>query len=139
MKANDMNESLMATKTNQDVSTKSDKASYLAPALKAYGSINILTRNGNGSGVDGGNTAGMTKQSAPETKENIVRIGNHPLGIGLYLFDYKNEFRDLWGHGRQFGVMADEVESVMPEAVSLHSNGYKTVNYAMLGITHSTQ
>ena len=70
-------------------------------------------------------------------KENIVRVGNHPLGIGLYLYDYKAEFRDQWGHGRQFGVMAHEVEVVMPEAVATHSAGYKIVNYGMLGITRA--
>jgi hypothetical protein len=31
--------------------------------------------------------------------------------------------------------MADEVEQVMPEAVSVHPDGYKMVNYAMLGIS----
>lgn len=67
-------------------------------------------------------------------KENIVRIGLHPLGIGLYLFDYKPEFHDSYGHGRQFGVMADEVESVMPVAVSFGPRGHKVVNYAMLGV-----
>jgi len=75
-----------------------------------------------------------TTPSDPRAKENIVRIGTHPVGIGLYLFDYKPEFQAAWGHGRQFGVMADEVEAVMPEAVSAHENGYKQVNYAMLGI-----
>ena len=63
-----------------------------------------------------------------------MRIGEHPLGVGIYLFDYKPEFRDACGHGQRFGVMADEVESVMPEAVSVHSNGYKMVDYALLGI-----
>lgn len=72
-------------------------------------------------------------------KENIVRIGVHPLGIGLYLFDYRSVHRQEWGHGRQFGVMADEVESVMPDAVLIHSDGYKMVDYAMLGITQHSQ
>ena len=71
-------------------------------------------------------------------KENIVMIGQHPLGIGLYLFDYKAEYCDRWGAGRQFGVMADEVETVMPEAVSTHVDGYKLVDYAMLGISRGT-
>jgi hypothetical protein len=70
-------------------------------------------------------------------KENIVRVGDHPLGIGPYLFDYKPEFREQWGHGRQFGVMADEVEAVMPQAVLMHSNGYQMVNYGMLGINRT--
>jgi hypothetical protein len=76
----------------------------------------------------------MSCLSERQTKSNIIRVGSHPLGFGLYLFDYKPAFRDEWGHGRQFGVMADEVEKVMPEAVVIHPDGYKMVNYAMLGI-----
>jgi len=75
--------------------------------------------------------------SDPGIKECVIKIGDHPLGIGLYLFDYKTAYRDQWGHGRQFGVMADEVEAVMPEAVSVHPDGYKMVDYAMLGISRS--
>ena len=76
----------------------------------------------------------MTKMSDRRAKARIVRIGNHPLGIGLYLFDYRAGFRDEWGHGRQFGVMADEVETVLPDAVSVHADGFKVVDYGRLGI-----
>lgn len=31
--------------------------------------------------------------------------------------------------------MADEVQAVLPEAVSVHDNGYKVVDCAMLGIS----
>ena len=58
-------------------------------------------------------------------KSNIVRIGDHPLGIGIYEYDILGE--------HDVGVMADEVEQVMPEAVVMHPSGYKMVNYAMLG------
>jgi len=57
-------------------------------------------------------------------KSNIVRVGTHPLGIGIYEYDIFGE--------RQRGVMADEVESVLPEAVVTRPNGYKMVNYGML-------
>jgi len=67
-------------------------------------------------------------------KENIVRIGTHWLGIGLYLFNYKPEYREKCGQGRQLGVMADEVETVMPSAVLNHPDGYLIVNYSMLGL-----
>ncbi len=76
----------------------------------------------------------MKMPSSRAIKENIVRIGTHPLGIGLYLFDYGPEYRDRYGSGRQFGVMADEAEAVMPEAVFAHPGGYEVVDYAMLGI-----
>jgi hypothetical protein len=57
-------------------------------------------------------------------KSNIVRVGTHPLGIGIYEYD-------LFGE-RQRGVMADEVETVVPEAVVTGANGYKMVNYGLL-------
>lgn len=57
-------------------------------------------------------------------KSNIVRIGTHPLGIGVYEFDIFGE--------RQTGVMADEVLKVLPEAVHVDPSGFYVVNYAML-------
>ena len=71
------------------------------------------------------------------TKENIARIGSHPLGMGLYLFDYKPQYREQCGSGRQFGVMADEVEAIVPEAVSMGEDGFKRVDYGMLGVVHA--
>ena len=73
------------------------------------------------------------------TKENIARIGCHPLGMGLYLFDYKPQYREQCGLGRQFGVMADEVEAIVPDAVSMGEDGFKRVDYGMLGIAHALQ
>jgi hypothetical protein len=110
-----------------------NKKVYSRPVLTAHGSVSELTMGSATVGNDGG-TGRKNQQSDRATKENIVRVGEHPLGIGLYLFDYQPEYREASGHGRQFGVMADEVEAVMPEAVSVHANGYKMVDYAMLGI-----
>lgn len=107
---------------------------YQSPALTVFGSVKDLTLNGTGSGADGGTTPGMTKQSDPALKENIVKVGDHPAGVGLYLFDYKPEVLDHRGCGRQFGVMADEVERILPEAVTIGADGYRQVDYAMLGI-----
>lgn len=109
------------------------KLPYSAPVLINYGSVNTLTQGTASVGSDGTNTR-KNKQSDPMLKQNVVRVGDHPLGIGLYLFDYKPEYRDICGHGRQFGVMADEVELVLPEAVTVHPDGYRTVDYAALGI-----
>lgn len=67
-------------------------------------------------------------------KQNAVHVDEHPAGFGTHPFDYKPEFSEF-GIGRQFGVMADEVERIMPEAVSVGAHGYRTVNYALPGIT----
>lgn len=66
------------------------------------------------------------------TKQNIRKIGNHPLGIGIYAYEYKPAYHS-WGDGEQVGVMAQEVLDVMPEAVITHPDGYLMVNYGMLG------
>jgi hypothetical protein len=113
-------------------SNRSRKA-YRTPTLTTYGSVKELT--GTKSGVNTGDAMSMMNtESDPALKDNIVRVGDHVAGFGLYLFDYKPEFTEF-GTGRQFGVMADEVEAIMPEAVTRGSHGYRTVNYAMLGIT----
>lgn len=107
---------------------------YRVPRLQDFGRLHLHTQGSGGMGEDG--ALGMTKMSDRSAKENIVHVGVHPLGIGLYLFDYKPAFRHAWGHGRQLGVMADEVEQVMPRAVTVDENGYR-VDYAMLGFVHS--
>lgn len=121
------------------------KRAYRVPELRFFGKVSALTQSGTGcidndSSTCTPGTGNMgNRPSDRATKEHIVRIGDHPLGVGLYLFDYKPEFVDEWGHGRQFGVMAQEVEIVKPEAVCEHPDGYKMVNYAMLGISHQIQ
>lgn len=110
---------------------------YRAPRLVVHGSVRELTLGGAGASPDGANMA--KKASDPCVKQNIVRIGTHPLGIGLYLFEYKPRFRVDDHHRRHFGVMADEVEQVMPEAVSRDENGIRQVDHALLGISDFAQ
>ncbi len=65
-------------------------------------------------------------------KTNIVRIGTHNLGIGIYSFNY------IWApqiENALIGVMADEVLTVMPEAIS-ERNGYIMVDYVVLNAKH---
>jgi hypothetical protein len=63
-------------------------------------------------------------------KTDIKRIGTHDLGMGIYTYHYKDGY-DL-PTGLQVGVMAQEVEKVIPEAVIVTDSGFKAVNYAML-------
>lgn len=84
-------------------------------------------------------SAFMAVASDRRIKTELTAIDRHPIGISLYLFDYKPEYREAWGHGRQFGVIAQEVEQVMPAAVANHPNGYKMVDYSMLGIARSSR
>lgn len=68
--------------------------------------------------------AAAGKYSDRRLKSNIVKIGTHPLGIGIYEYD-------IFGHRTQ-GVMADEVQAVMPDAVIQSGSGYLMVDYGKL-------
>jgi hypothetical protein len=80
-------------------------------------------------GLGGAGLMGYAMMAAPAAsdrrlKSNIVRIGTHPLGIGIYEYDIAGM--------RRTGVMADELEPVMPEAVYTMPSGFKVVDYAAL-------
>lgn len=117
----------------------SPKKTYSPPTLTTYGDVRILTQAG-GSGPAEPSGVGVNMMTSDRsTKERAVQVGVHPLGIGLYLFDFRPEFRNEHGHGRQFGVMADEVERVMPAAVTVSASGHKQVNYGLLGVRSFTR
>jgi hypothetical protein len=113
--------------------TEPPRKRYASPKLIRYGAVNALTRSGVSTKNEGSPVLRRVG-SDRRLKENVVRVGTHPLGPGLYLFDYKPEFRDAHGHGRQFGVMADEIAAVMPGAISRDAEGYLGVDYGALGI-----
>lgn len=66
-------------------------------------------------------------------KQNIKFLGVNEKGIRIYEYEYKPKFHKKWGIGKFIGAMAQEVEKIMPEAVLSDSNGYKLINYALLG------
>jgi hypothetical protein len=77
-------------------------------------------------------SAGIKAASDRRCKRHICRIGTHPLGVGLYSFEYKPRYQAQWGRGPQVGVMAQEVLTVKPDAVSWHPDGYLMVDYGRL-------
>lgn len=109
------------------------KKAYNPPRLVKYGEVRTLTQAGSTGASEVMGTGGSKKASDRALKQNIARIGEHPLGFGLYLFDFKPEHR-AHGDGRQFGVMAQEVEIVAPQAVGRDAAGHAVVDYAALGI-----
>jgi hypothetical protein len=110
---------------------------YREPRLIVYGSVRELTLGRGGASADAGNMNAKPKKkpSDPSVKHKVLRIGTHPLGIGVYLFEYRPGFRVDDHRRRHFGVMADEVEKVMPAAVSRDENGIRQVDHALLGIS----
>jgi hypothetical protein len=95
-----------------------DTAAYNAK-MSALGGLYQGIGNIAGQGL----SAGITKSDI-RLKSNIVKVGDHPKGFGIYEYD-------IDGH-RERGVMAQEVEKIIPEAVLEHPDGYKMVNYGAL-------
>jgi hypothetical protein len=69
-------------------------------------------------------------------KEEITFVSKIKPGINLYTFRYKKPFRHLAGAGPGlcYGLMAQEVEKIYPDAIRIESNGYKSINYSLIGI-----
>jgi len=66
------------------------------------------------------------------TKENVTVVGKLPSGLTIYEYEYKPAFKDrkYFGHGKFRGVMAQEVEQIIPDAVFETEDGYKVVDYS---------
>ena len=80
--------------------TKTPKKIYNPPRLVCYGTVRVLTQAGaSGTNKQNPGQGSTTKRNASDRvlKENIVRIGQHPLGIGLYLFNFKSKYSEQLG------------------------------------------
>jgi len=82
-----------------------------------------------GMGLGMASTSKMWTGSDRRLKQDIVQVGVYPNGLPAYEFAYRE-----CPTRRFIGVMADDVEQLIPEAVT-EVGGYKVVNYGQLGIT----
>jgi hypothetical protein len=91
-------------------------------------------QQGFNSGLMGLGGAGIIAASDIRMKENITRIGTLSNGLPFYQFEYISEFKDhpLAGHGTHTGVMAQEVQALIPDAVITLDNGFMAVDYGKL-------
>ena len=87
---------------------------------------------GGGGGGGGRGGGGGGRRSDMRLKHDIVLLGRLDDGLGFYRFTYNG------GHTRYVGVMAQEVQSVMPKAVVRDRDGSLRVFYDKLGLTFQT-
>jgi len=86
-------------------------------------------RGGGGGARRGG---GGGRRSDVRLKHDIVLLGRLDDGLGYYCFVYNG------GHTAYVGVMAQEVQTVAPEAVTYGADGYMRVSYDLLGLPFET-
>jgi hypothetical protein len=94
---------------------------YMAPAMLAL----LLSEK-----AAVASTSGETSDIG--LKRDIIPLGRLPNGLGVYSYRY------LWSDTAYVGVMAQEVESIAPDAVVRAPDGYLRVNYARLGLRLQT-
>ena len=85
-----------------------------------------------GGGGRGGGGGGGGRRSDIALKHDIVLLGHLDNGLGYYRFSY------LGSDKAYVGVMAQEVEAVMPGAVTRGGDGYLRVHYDRLGLKFLT-
>lgn len=85
---------------------------------------------GRGGRRSGGGKA--RRKSDIRLKHDIVMLGHLDNGLGFYRFSYNGSDKAY------VGVMAQEVQTVMPDAVSRGRDGYLLVNYDRLGLRMET-
>jgi hypothetical protein len=86
--------------------------------------------HGGGGGGRGGGGGGRRSDLA--LKHDVVLLGRLPNGLGYYRFSY------LGSDKPYVGVIAQEVQAVMPNAVTRGSDGYLRVYYEKLGLKFQT-
>ena len=89
-------------------------------------------RGGGGGGGRGGGGGGGGRRSDIALKHDIALLGHLANGLGFYRFSYNGSERAY------VGVMAQEVQTVMPEAVTRGQDGYLRVFYDKLGVKFQT-
>jgi hypothetical protein len=109
-----------------------------AGARRGHGGVSGLqasARGGLGGGgmrAGGGMRGGGGRRSDLRLKHDIVEVGRLADGIGLYRFVYNG------GRTTYVGVIAQEVQNVVPAAVTRGADGYFRVHYEKLGLKFQT-
>ncbi len=102
-----------------------------------FGSIGVgMAASGTSGRIDAANDIVAYSSSDRNFKENITPIEN-PIEkirkISGNTYDWKAELKDVHGYeGNDVGVIAQEIEEVLPQIVTTRDNGYKAVKYEKL-------
>lgn len=102
------------------------QSQYDQGVYNAEQASNASANNGLGS-ILGSVAGGLISLSDRRLKTDIEQVDTLPNGLGLYTFKYRWDKDTV-----HTGVMADEVEMILPNAVITMPSGYKAVDYAQI-------
>ena len=126
---------------NMIFATNDDADDDLTERMRIHHDGGVKIHLGLGVGTDGPTTAGLIRatndvvayySSDKRLKDNLIKIGN-PLDkisqLNGYEFDWIAKEGIHENEGHDVGVIAQEVEKVLPEVVQTRESGYKAVKY----------
>src|ERR1700730_3806476 len=103
-----------------------------APSFAGRGGGGAAFARGGGGGFRGGGGGGFRggggRRSDIALKHDVVLLGHLANGLGYYRFSYLGSSKPY------VGVIAQEVQSLLPEAVTRGRDGYLRVYYEQLGL-----
>jgi len=102
------------------------QSSMASMGPRGGGAPSFAGRGGGGGGGRGGGGGGRRSDIA--LKHDVVLLGHLANGLGYYRFSYLGSSRSY------VGVIAQEVQSLVPEAVTHGQDGYLRVYYEKLGL-----
>jgi hypothetical protein len=91
-----------------------------------------MRAGGGAGGGRGGGGRGGGRRSDIRLKHDLILLGHLDNGLGFYRFAYNGSDKAY------VGVIAQEVQTVMPQAVTRDRDGYLRVYYDKLGVTFQT-
>ncbi len=106
--------------------------SHRAAAVHRAGGGAPRAHAGGAMRAHGGGSRGGGRRSDVRLKHDIVYLGQLNDGLGFYRFSYNGSSKAY------VGVMAQEAQQIMPEAVYVGRDGYLRVNYQKLGLAFQT-
>ena len=106
--------------------TRVSAAAAVAAEVRGGGGGGGFRGGGGGGGGRGGGGGG--RRSDVALKHDIMLLGHLDNGLGYYRFSYLGSDRAY------VGVMAQEVQTVRPDAVERGRDGYLRVHYDKLGV-----
>jgi len=129
------------TKTLQEVTTAGNTTNtsisitnLTASTSKTTGALIVSGGIGTSGDVFAGGDVVAYASSDKRLKDNILPIEN-PLQkinqIGGYSFEWNVEKQNIY-KGKDYGVIAQEIEEILPELVDTRESGYKAVKYDKL-------
>ena len=100
-------------------------SAFVAPIVASFAMQGIAIRAAH---AQAGSSSNATKTSDLRLKRDVVRIGTHPNGCGVYRFKY------LWSDTIYVGAIAQDVLEHAPDAVVRGPGGFLAVDYDAIGM-----